>query len=255
MKSLSSVGLGLSIVFGSLLLALVAELYYLVWWKKRLSSKRDFFYMFCLKTSSALNPQEIRITTDEPQQQQQQESHQFGFLQSKLKPFDEVMRPPPRPRVLFTIVEETKEDLDQFEEAKSNSKAKFGSMLVETPYFTPVASPPLNPLLESASEAEFNKIRLKLLKEEEEKKLHKRILMAERVDDDVINGGFDDGESGDMTPPSKYLKEEEDESFITINVDMSKERGFINQHQFHSTYASQVLPLSSSPSTFRSPRI
>ncbi|KAL4341365.1 hypothetical protein GQ457_08G010960 [Hibiscus cannabinus] len=260
MKSLSSVGLGLSIVFGSLLLALVAELYYLLWWKKRLTSKRDFFYMFCLKTSSssmahsALNPQEIRITIDEPQQQQQ--SHQFSHLQSKLKPFDdELMR---QPRVLFTIVEETKEDLEECEEAKS--RPKFGSMLlgVETPYFTPIASPPffttpLNPLFESASDAEFNKMRaaspppkLKFLKEAEEK-LQKRMLMEERVDDE-------EEEDGDMTPPSKYLKEEEEEeSFITINVDRSKERGFINQQQFHSSCASQVLPLTSSPSTFSPP--
>ncbi|KAK8651366.1 hypothetical protein V6N13_140970 [Hibiscus sabdariffa] len=269
MKSLSSVGLGLSIVFGSLLLALVAELYYLLWWKKRLTSKRDFFYMFCLKTSSssmahsALNPQEIRITIDEPQQQQ---SHEFPRLQlqSKLKPFDdddhgnELMRPP---RVLFTIVEETMEDLEECEEAKS--RPKFGSMLlgVETPYFTPIASPPfftpphttpLNPLFESASDAEFNKMRsspppkLKFLKEAEEK-LQKRMLMEDEDEDE--------DEDGDMTPPSKYLKDEEDESFITINVDRSKERGFINQHQFHSSYASQVLPLTSSPSTFRPPPI
>ncbi|GMJ11921.1 hypothetical protein HRI_004861300 [Hibiscus trionum] len=277
MKSLSSVGLGLTIVFGSLLLALLAELYYLLWWKKRLINKREFFYMFCLKTSSsssssmahsALNPQEIRITMDE----QQEQSHQFHRLQSKLKPFDgmgsELMRPP---RFLFTIVEETMEDLDQCEEPKP--KAKFGSVLlsVETPYLTPIASPPfftpphtppLNPLFESASDAEFNRSirsspssssaspppKLKFLKEAEEK-LHKRMLMEERVDEE------DDEESGDMTPPSKYLKDEEDESFITINVDRSKEIGFIsmNQHQFHSSCASQVLPLSSSPSTFRSP--
>ncbi|KAE8684915.1 putative RING/U-box superfamily protein [Hibiscus syriacus] len=280
MKSLSSVGLGLSIVFGSLMLALVAELYYLIWWKKRLTSKRDFFYMFCLKPSSssststssmahsALNLQEIRITMDESQQEQ---SHLFHHLQSKLKPFD---RPP---RFLFTIVEETMEDLDQCEEEKS--KAKFGSMIlsVETPYLTPIASPPfftpphtppLNPLFESASDAHFNRsirsspsssppLKLKFLKEAEEK-LHKRMLMEEMAadDDDDINSGFDGGEeSGDMTPPSKYLKDEEDESFITINVDRSK-GGFVNQQQqFHSGYASLVLPLSSSPSTLNSPDI
>ena len=68
MKSLSSVGLGLSVVFGCLFLALVAELYYLLWWKKRFangriendysSPARELFYMFDLiccrsiKTSS-----------------------------------------------------------------------------------------------------------------------------------------------------------------------------------------------------------
>ncbi|KAL4326199.1 hypothetical protein GQ457_11G009170 [Hibiscus cannabinus] len=265
MKSLSSVGLGLSIVFGSLLLALVAELYYLLWWKKKLTSKREFLYMFCLKTSStssssvALNPQEIRITIDEPQQEQSRQFHRH-HLQSKLKPFDgmgtELLRPP---RLLFTIVEETKEDLDQLEEAKS--MAKLGSMVVsvETPYLTPIASPPfftpphtppLNPLFESASDAEFNRSapKLKFLKEAEEK-LHKRMLMEERV---VVEDDDEEEESGEMTPPSKYLEDEEDESFITINVDRSKEIGFINsinQQQFHSSCVSQVLPLSSSPST------
>ena len=61
MKSLSSVGLGLSIVFGCLLLALVGELYYLIWWKRRFANKeigdgysspaRELFFMFCLMFS------------------------------------------------------------------------------------------------------------------------------------------------------------------------------------------------------------
>lgn len=41
MKSLSSVGLGLSIFFGCLVLALIAEVYYLLWWKKRLRASTD----------------------------------------------------------------------------------------------------------------------------------------------------------------------------------------------------------------------
>lgn len=71
MKSLSSLGIGLSLVFGCLLLALVAELYYLLWWKKRISNRdieddyssspRELFYLLCWKkptslSSSALNP-------------------------------------------------------------------------------------------------------------------------------------------------------------------------------------------------------
>ncbi|XWS07769.1 hypothetical protein CRYUN_Cryun41cG0019200 [Craigia yunnanensis] len=302
MKSLSSVGLGLSIVFGCLLLALVAELYYLLWWKKRLTSRdlendysnpaRDFFYMFCWKRSSsmshsALNPQGIRMT-------EEQQSHLHHLHSNKdllLKPFDhhhqddhgmesELMRlhslSGPA-RFLFTIIEETKEDLESEEaKSKSDNKSRAGSrgrslsdllLTVETPYLTPLASPPFftppltpmdacyshqgfNPLFESATDAEFNKIRsspppkFKFLQEAEEK-LHKKKFMEEVHGND----GFGQ-ENGDMTPPSKYLKDEEDGSFITIIVDRNKERGFNhnNQQQF-----SQVLPLSSSPSTFKSP--
>ncbi|KAK6234190.1 hypothetical protein QUC31_006596 [Theobroma cacao] len=312
MKSLSSVGLGLSIVFGCLVLALVAELYYLLWWKKRLTSRdiendysnpaREFFYMFCWKRSSsmshtALNPQEIRMT----EEQQQSHHHQLHLHSNKdllLKPNfghhddphgmeNELLRlhslsgPP---RFLFTIIEETKEDLES-EEAKSkcDNKSRVGSrgrsmsdllLTVETPYLTPLASPPFftppltpmeacyshqgfNPLFESTTDAEFNRIRsspppkFKFLQEAEEK-LHRKKLMEEVHNSDEF-GPFGQ-ENGDMTPPSKYLKDEEDGSFITIIVDRSKERGFNHnyQQQLHSS-TSQVLPLSSSPSTFKSP--
>ncbi|XP_022765177.1 uncharacterized protein LOC111310217 [Durio zibethinus] len=284
MKSLSGVGLGLSIVFGCLLLALIAELYYLLWWKKRLTGRdlendysnpaREFFYMFCWKrsasmTHSALNPQGIRL-------REEQQSHHHHLDSNKdllLKPFDdhgvesELLRlhslsgPP---RFLFTIIEETKEDLES-EEAKSkcDNKSRVGSrgrslsdllLTVETPYLTPLASPPFftppltpmeacyshqgfNPLFESATDAEFNRIRssspspkFKFLQEAEEK-LHRKKSMEEAESND----GFDQ-ENGDMTPPSKYLKDEEDGSFITIIVDRNKERGFnhYHQHQFHS---------------------
>ncbi|XP_012461122.1 uncharacterized protein LOC105781086 [Gossypium raimondii] len=255
MKSLSSVGIGLSIAFASLLLALVGELYYLLWWKKRLTSRRDFFYMFCLKTSSSSSPP----TTNED------DVHHHNNLHSNkdgmLKPFDdhqhqhhhhqpELMRP--TPRFLFTIAEETKEDLE-LEEGKS--KGKFGSrdMSVETPFLTPLASPTFltpphtptvdepiqqqgfDPLFEATTDAEFNKLRsspppkFKFLQEAEEK-LHKRMLMVDEDNDGNNNGGFDE-ENGEMTPPSRYLKDEEDESFITI---------IVNNNHSHQ----QVIPLS-----------
>ncbi|KAI4348155.1 hypothetical protein L6164_008913 [Bauhinia variegata] len=130
MKSLSSVGLGLSVVFGCLLLALVAEVYYLLWWKKRITNReietdysspvKELFYMFCWKRpsslrQSALNPGEIcnsmRITDtlvhDPDGQFQAQANKDFVF-----KPFgqdameEEYMRQHDLsgpPRFLFTI--------------------------------------------------------------------------------------------------------------------------------------------------------
>ncbi|TYI29713.1 hypothetical protein ES332_A05G336200v1 [Gossypium tomentosum] len=224
MKSLSSVGLGLSIVFGCLVLALIAEVYYLLWWKN----------------SSTLNPQEITFAEEE-------QSHHHNLQSNKdllLKPLDEEhgngngndeQLPP---RFLFTIIEETIEDLESF----------------ETPYLTPFASPPFltppltpidvacfshqlgfNPLFESEADANFNRLssssssssslqppasRVKFCKEAEAK-LHRKPLK----EDVHNNGGF--------KLSSDYLREEEDGSFITIIVDNNKEERFshINQHQ------------------------
>ena len=141
MKSLSSVGLGLSVVFGCLLLALVAEVYYLLWWKKRISNReiendysspvKELFYMFCWKRPSslrhsALNPRELCSTmrisealVQDPESQQQvptQNSKDFLFkpfgedyMEAEYMRQNDLVGPP---RFLFTIVEETKEDLE-----------------------------------------------------------------------------------------------------------------------------------------------
>ncbi|KAJ4719857.1 Transmembrane protein [Melia azedarach] len=316
MKSLSSVGLGLSVVFGCLLLALVAELYYLLWWKKRITRRdiesdysnpaTEFLYMFCWRRPSslshtALNPQElcssVRITdtlVQEPHSQNHLHSNNKDFL---LKPFGdddsmetELMRlhnlsgPP---RFLFTIIEETKEDLES-EDAKSrcDNKSRKGSrsrslsdllLTVETPYLTPLASPPFftppltpmnssynqhgfNPLYESSTDAEFSKIRaspppkFKFLQDADEK-LYRRKLKEEAEKKAHRPDGLAQ-ENGLKAPTSKFSKDEDDGSFITIIVDKNKEKEHTNQHNqlppFHSS-SSQVLPLASSPSTFRSP--
>lgn len=106
MKSLSSVGLGLSVVFGCLLLALIAELYYLLWWKKRFTRReiesdysnpaREFLYMFCLRrpsslSHSALNPQKLcSSVTDTLVQEPQSQHHLHTNTSNKdflFKPF------------------------------------------------------------------------------------------------------------------------------------------------------------------------
>ncbi|KAG6670068.1 hypothetical protein I3843_01G276600 [Carya illinoinensis] len=308
MKSLSSVGLALSVIFGCLFLALVAELYYLLWWKKRLTNREmendysgpasDLFYMFCWKKSTslrhtALDPQELRSSmgitgtlVHEPEGQPHMQSNK-DFL---LKPFGdddmetEFMRlqnlsgPP---RFLFTIIEETKEDLESDDGKPRGDKSGKGSrsrslsdllLPSETPYLTPLASPSFftppvtpmnsynqhgfNPLFESATDAEFKSIKsspppkFKFLKDAEEKL--KRKLMEEAKEkvhstDEVVQ------ENRNPASPSKFHKDEEDGPFITIIVDKNKERD-VNHHplQYHSS-TSQVLPLASSPSSFQSP--
>ncbi|CAJ2669427.1 hypothetical protein L195_g013517 [Trifolium pratense] len=262
MKSLSSVGLGLSIVFGCLLLALVAEVYYLLWWKKRIINReiendygngnplKELFYMFCWKrpSTSSLSCSSMRIGDNfvhDPQLQ----SHSQTTKEFLFKPFgedgieaeymrqhhpDDILG---HPRFLFTIVEESKEDLES-EDSKSRRGRSLGDLLdVETPYLTPIASPhfftPLNcspynqhgfnPLFESTTDAEFNRLKsspppkFKFLQEAEEK-LRRKL----QDDNKGINGN------------------EVDDSLITIVVDKKSERA----HQYHSS-TSQVLPLAS----------
>ncbi|KAH1064325.1 hypothetical protein J1N35_029312 [Gossypium stocksii] len=262
MKSLSGVGLGLSIVFGCLVLALIAEVYYLLWWKNRLRTSTDRENDLKNPASmpnSTLNPQEIIFAEEE---QSHHQHHHHNLQSSKdllLKPLDEEHGNANEngndeqlpPRFLFTIIEETMEDLESF----------------ETPYLTPFASPPFltppltpidvacfshqlgfNPLFESEADANFNRLssssssssssslhppasRFKFLKEAEVK-LHWKPLK----EDVHNNGGF--------KLSSDYLREEEDGSFITIIVDNNKEERFshINKHQSHTP--SQVLRFS-----------
>ncbi|EEF30077.1 uncharacterized protein LOC8268261 [Ricinus communis] len=308
MKSLSSVGLGLSIVFACLLLALVAELYYLLWWKRRITNReigddysspaRELFYMFCLKKPSSLRHSQelcssVRITDTLVHHEEDSElnlntSKDFLFkpfgddpVETELMRLNSISGPP---RFLFTIIEETKEDLES-EDGKSRadnkgSRSRSLSDLIlnmETPYLTPLASPPfftppLTPmdsnysqsrfhhLFESVADAEFNKIRssppprFKFLQDAEEKLLRKKV-MQEAENKVQKNDGFPH-DYGNKPTSSKFIKDEDDGPFITIIVDRNKERELNHQNhqhpQFHSSTSSQVLPLASSPSSFTS---
>ncbi|KAL1559424.1 hypothetical protein AAHA92_09769 [Salvia divinorum] len=185
MKSISGLGLGLCVVFGSLLLALVAELYYLLCWKKKkhtsihqdtqIPPKRsNFSYILHLCSSSSL-----RSTP-----------HGSPTLSSAKKPFAEENMAD-FPRFLFTITEETMEDLES-EDGIFNNLLQ----ILETPFLTPIASPPyftppltpsfgdqnLSPFWEWERErdAEFNRRRaspppvFKFLRDAEEKLVQRR---------------------------------------------------------------------------------
>ncbi|KAF8397493.1 hypothetical protein HHK36_016410 [Tetracentron sinense] len=311
MRSLSSLGIGLSLVFGCLLLALVAELYYLLWWKKRItnreveddyssSSARELFYLFCWKrpsslSSTALNPQElcnsIRITDscgNEPDTQ----LHSSSSKDLLLKPFGEdgveaeLMRlhnlsgPP---RFLFTIKEETKEDLESEDGKSRGEKSRKGSRsrslsdllpTMETPFLTPLSSPPFltppltpmdcynhhgfNPYFESSTDAEVNRIRFspppksKFLKDAEEK-LYRRKLMEEAEKRVLKNGGFVKKDVMKALPTSSMVKDEEDGSFITIIVGKNKERD-LHHHlpQYPSSSSQLCFPLHASFAVFNS---
>ncbi|KAL4188920.1 hypothetical protein AMTRI_Chr08g162850 [Amborella trichopoda] len=256
MRSLSGLGIGLSLVFGFLLLALFAELYYVLWWKKRenhreldeeeySSSAREMLYLLCWKKPHSLSSdthdtytvmRENRSLGPEPDPQIQLQSAMAGLSKDVLvKPYGEdgieteIMRihnlsgPP---RFLFTIKEESREDLES-EDGKSRAgRSRKGSRnkslseilaTVETPFETPLSSPkfltaPLapmdhnhcgvsspgcyprgfNPLFESFGEAEINRVRasppsrFRFLREAEEKLYRKKLIDAQMK---MINGG------------------------------------------------------------------
>lgn len=299
MKSFIGLGIGLSIVFGCLLLALVAELYYLLWWKKRISHTQDieedeygikkrkdqFTQLFCWKKPSALGINNNNNTNqdDDVERNPVAETTDLELGTSKdflLKNFgeesevSELMRlhnlggPP---RFLFTIAEETKEDLESEDGKSSIGRSRKGSRTASLSeiILTPLASPTqksalgsssysqfgFNPLFESSAEADMNRVRsspppkFKFLRDAEEKLLKRLMEEAEKKKlskkDATFSGNTQDsgvkGLNLTTTTTATGGIEEREGSFLK----------FIVGHNLtqHSSSSSQVLPLASSPRT------
>ncbi|XP_027163104.1 uncharacterized protein LOC113763472 [Coffea eugenioides] len=308
MGSFSGLGIGLSFVFGCIFLGLVAELYYLLWWKKRINNREieDHFtnyaaeisYLFCWKKSNSTDSsrndtQELAASVINSEVNGHENdlelggngkdgSMQFkGFgeesVESELMRLHNLCGPP---RFLFTIKEETKEDLESDDGKSRGDRSRKGSrtrslsdiiIAVDTPFRTPLPSPPLktpsldsysnihgfNPLFESITEAELNKLRsspppkFKFLRDAEEKLIRRLVEEAERMA--LKNGGCVRDSVIQPSPNGTVITEEVDGSYVAL-IGKDKERELQQQQQqpslCHST-PSQVLPLASSPSTFR----
>ncbi|CAH9103867.1 unnamed protein product [Cuscuta epithymum] len=286
MKSLRTIGLALSVIFGCLLFALFAELYYLLWWKKRITRRgiEDgpgkelfFFFFFCRKkpsscSSSCLKPQDLQ---PEPQAEPQQESHEDSGIDSEL------LRLSGPPRFLFTIREETKEDLES-EGGKSRRRRRSLSDVLlhqeeSTPpfftptntspsYFTPPLSP-LNPFLESTTDFEFNSFAgrpsppptFKFMRDAEEKLYRRRILeemeeaqrLVKKKDAfiQVDDCGGDTEISSTSSPSFSGRDDEANGSFVRLIICP------LNREEEHENLrnVSQVVPLASSPPPSLSP--
>lgn len=298
MACFTGLGIGLSFIFGCIFLGVVAEIYYVLWWKKRNATgravKHQFYtnhikqipHLFCWKkpgseptsktqqvTNSVTNPD--ANTGPEPDLElgptkellQQHKGYGEEGVEAELMRLHNLCGPP---RFLFTINEETKEDLESIDgRSRIGSRTRSLSdffVSIETPSLTPLASPtvkgfnnnPLdsyngfNPLFESFSEvSEINKMRasspppkFKFLRDAEEKLLRKLMEETEKraknhygsVQDSVVKA------NPNPNPNSNLATEERDGTFVRVLVGKSKER---------EATASQVLPLASSPSRFR----
>ncbi|CAI9776739.1 unnamed protein product [Fraxinus pennsylvanica] len=278
MGSFSGLGIGLSLVFGFILMGLLAELYYLLWWKKRITISsgeiESFSFMFYRKkpnfvnssqeqTNSVKNPAESTNGHEEIDLELGSSKDLLlkGYgedgVETELMRLHNLCGPP---RFLFTIKEENKEDLES-DDGKTRGSRKgsrtrslsdlfIGVDETGTPYLTPISSPSIkafdscynhgfNPLFESLSEAEINRLRsspppkFKFLKDAEDK-LFRRLLMEEAEKKRAsmnMNGVSETGNSRNLS------EDEKNGSFMSfINKSHNKE--------------SQVLPLASSP-TFR----
>ncbi|OAY84740.1 hypothetical protein ACMD2_06865 [Ananas comosus] len=286
MGSLSSLGVGLTLVSSFLFLALMAELYYLFWWKKRRSNRdtedthatpAEALLHLCFwkkpssLTSTALNPQEIHHHPSANGTERSNEAQLHLALKSyggageesveaELMRLHGLAGPP---RFLFTIKEETKEDLESEDGRSRGGRSRKGGKSLsellhsaETPFLTPLSSPPFftppltpldsykqhgfNPLFESSSPPP----KFQFLKDAEEK-LYRRTLMEQALKQEA---------SSVVSLPSPLGREEEDASFITIVIGKNRERGHQHQqhqHHYHHSSSSQVLPLPSSPSKIR----
>ncbi|XP_039144978.1 uncharacterized protein LOC120282272 [Dioscorea cayenensis subsp. rotundata] len=190
---ISSFAIGLSIMF-----PLCFLLCCLLYWKKRMAN-RDFerekeisCHIFRKKTSSLissppLNNQEMCIDSYGEQ----------DSMEAELKRLHNLTGPP---RYLFTIIEETKEDMES-----DDGKSKCGRRSRSEPsLLTPLSSPPFfNPLFSSITDTSSPPPKFQFLKDAEEK-LYRKTLMEKRMKAQSPEG-------------------EEDGSFITVIIGKNRD--------------------------------
>ncbi|KAK7272077.1 hypothetical protein RJT34_28460 [Clitoria ternatea] len=304
--SFGGLSFALSLVFGCLLLALVAQLYYFLWWRKRRAhldiemdhgnyAPKGLFHWGCWKTPFTMHgANNSRSVSRDPESAIHESDLELGAdgkdllyksfgeesVESELMRLHNLAGPP---RFLFPIKEETREDLESEDGKSRGDRSRKGSRTRslsdivlaanDTPFLTPVASSPLkcpldpldsykhqgfNPLFESSAELEFNRFRsspppkFKFLRDAEEKLYRKLIEEAQKK---AIEN------HGSVSVPANGVKDSTNEtmatdfsdgSFLKVIQNKDTERKQLQQYlpQFPSG-SSQVLPLASSPTTFR----
>ncbi|GER37222.1 voltage-dependent N-type calcium channel subunit alpha-1B [Striga asiatica] len=169
MGSYSGLGIGLSVVFGCILMGLVAELYYLLWWKKKVAHN---------STSSSPEIGDLESGQDPEKDGPSPMGYGEEEIVTELMRAHNLYGPP---RFLFTIKEESREDLES-ENGKSWRKGSRTTSLNDLLLSSPTAKGLYgNPLFECLSEAELNKLRsspppkFKFLKDAEDKLLRKML--------------------------------------------------------------------------------
>ncbi|PKA51935.1 hypothetical protein AXF42_Ash008164 [Apostasia shenzhenica] len=265
MRALSGLGIGFSLVSLFLLLALMAEIYYLFWWKKRFANReteeeikspaRELLYFFCWKkpsssSSTALNPQEIANVSD-VSQLDSSSSKDFLIpfnggeecLEAELMRLHGLSGPP---RFLFTIKEETEEMESENGRSRKGSRGEsLGDILLppETPFLTPLSSPafftpPLTPM-DSYSRHGFNPLFESSKMEELSDRVRSSPPPKFKFLKDAEEKLYRKTIMEEALKNASSSSSEEDGSFITIVIGKNREN--------HSSSSSQVNPLPSPP--------
>ncbi|XLR13145.1 hypothetical protein HN51_034052 [Arachis hypogaea] len=304
---MSFIGLGvaLSVVFGFLLLALVAELCYLLLWKKKKKKEKEnteveelekgVLYGVCCSNNNSLS---VVVASEE-------EGNNKGEADLDLETKDVVLKNngvsnngveesvelelmrlhnlAGPPRFLFTIKEETKEDLES-EDGKSrcggDGRSRRGSrtrslsdlmVAIDTPFLNSMVSSPLrnslenlegfnNPLFESSSppsSSEFNNRfirpssspppKFKFLRDAEEKLYRRLMEEAQRK--------AQQNQNQNLVAETTEVKVKDSPNSTTmlsvINNNREREQKQLHQKNLphFPSSSSQILPLESSPTT------
>ncbi|KAF8010719.1 hypothetical protein BT93_J1381 [Corymbia citriodora subsp. variegata] len=312
------VGLGISLVLGGIFLTFVAEVYYVLWWKRRrvasssiadVPEEEDYakyakglLQLICWKKPSSCehptntkNPDENpangkdlganghELTDLEVGSSKDSQSRIDGDIESQESVESELMRlhnlhgPP---RFLFTIEEETREDLESEDARSRGDKSRKGSRtrslsdiilaLDQAPFLTPLASPTLksssslnplesygkngfnNPLFESMAEADLAwpasspPPKFKFLRDAEEKLLR-------RLREEAARRAAGGQECGVIKPCGGGEGINKEGPLVRIIVGNNGEKREVIQNvvPHFPTSTSQVLPLASSPTAFR----
>ncbi|KAI4322150.1 hypothetical protein L6164_021870 [Bauhinia variegata] len=297
--------IGLSIVLGCLFLAAVAQLYYLLWWKKRRTHAeiesdqsnyaKELLHRMCWNQSSSLHTsnEAVEIVRVDAETKGQEVDLEMGTgkdvvlktfeeegVESELLRLHNLAGPP---RFLFTIKEETKEDLESEDGKSRGDRSKKGSrtrslsdlmLAIDTPFLTPVASSPkksplnsldsyklqgFNPLFESSTELELNRVRsspppkFKFLRDAEDK-LCRRLIEEAQKKTLKNNVSVQESEVKDSPNPTMVTQDKDIVEGSFLRFIKNKERELQQQQPHRPQFpsgSSQVLPLASSPTTFR----
>ncbi|KAE9585713.1 hypothetical protein Lal_00009924 [Lupinus albus] len=293
----SELSISLSLVFGCLMLALAAQFFYFLWWKKRITHTEDIemdqanyakglFYCGFLKTPFSIHATKTSMNvTNESETKKSNEVQDLELGDDCMdhilvKSFGEesveselirLHNLPCPPRFLFTIKEETNEDLEAEDEDKCRSRKCSDIMLsIDNSFLTPLSTSPLkspldpldsynhqgfNPLFESSSSSLESEIymfrsssspppKFKFMKDAEEK-LYRKLVEETTRKNDLKNHGVEDS-TNETSDTNKRVGS-------LVRVIENKEGKELQQYipQFPSTSLSQVHPLESSPTSFR----
>ncbi|XP_049375681.1 uncharacterized protein LOC125840750 [Solanum verrucosum] len=180
MTYFGGLGIGLSFLFGCMVMVFAAELYYLLWVRKRFSKTNCLTKIGTQEVTRNQEDQDLELGASSSSSLIKLEGYREDNEESELTRLYNL-------RFLSTIKEETKEDLESDDGSRKCSKSKSFSDIALI--LTPLSSPPIksqefsfNPLFESEIKSMKSSPppKFKFLRDAEEKLIRRLIEEAEK---------------------------------------------------------------------------